>query len=399
MDDNTKAIVAGLAPILEKSVEEKVEAGMKTVQESAEKGAEKMEAIEKDVAELKTSTKKIADGDDAEAKEKLAKTAIVNIFKGVKTKAIQTEAQFKEHFDAVIKETFQNTGNTGTPATGEGAEFVFEQFERGVYSIFEQYPLLNELNTLQLAKGTSITLPTYDGGVEAYWIDEGANFTASKAGTGSIKTDIYKLGALVTFTDEMLEDDMTVDTLYSLVIREAGVKFANKLEDEILNGNQTTGKMKGILTTSSLQNVAASGTAVTSISDVEFANADAEIDEKYDINPNNKVAVMKKATKNSLMIKRDANGNLVFPTLRQTGEIMGYRVVTARSMPATTTGNVAVLLGNFKDFYRHVNRKGFTSEMGHISGDFQAGKKTVRIERRDGGQPIDKDAFATITLA
>lgn len=400
MDDNTKAIVDGLAPIIEKSIEEKVDEGMKKVEDSQTESSETLKGLQDDVAEMKTVSKKIADGGDTpEAQEKLAKSAIVNIFKGVQTQGIANEAQFKAHFDAVVKETFQNEGATGTPTAGEGAEFVFETFERGVYAIFEQFPLVSELNTLQLAKGKSITLPTYDGGVEAYWIDEGADFTASKGATGTIKVDIYKLGALVTFTDEMLEDDMTIDTLYSLIVTEAGTKMAVKIEDGVLNGDATTGKLKGILTVAGLATHASTATTVDAISDVDFATADGLVDEKFDINPNNKIAVMKKATKNALMVARDANGNRLYPELEKTGEVMGYRVVTARSMPATTTGNVAVLLGNVKDFYRHVSRKGFTAEMGHIAGDFQGGKKSLRVERRDGGRPIDAGAFVTITLA
>lgn len=347
-------------------------------------------------AELTSIKEKIAmhDSKTDENQSKLAKSAIVNVFKKVQQEGITTESQFTKAFESTIKETYQNT----VTAT-DGAKFVFEQFERDVYSIFEQYPLLNELNTLQLLQGKSITLPTYDGGVAAYWIDEGGNFTASKGSTDSIKTDIYKLGALVTLTDEMLEDDMTTETLYNLIIREAGVKFANKLETEILNGNQSTGKMKGILTNTSLPAFTTTATTVAAITDKDIWAADALIDEKYDINPNNKIAVMKKATRNALYTARDSvGGNLLFPELRTTGMIGEYRVVTARSMPTIATGAVAILLGNVADFYRHVNRKGFTSELGYLDGDFQAGKKSVRIERRDGGQPIDINAFAAVEM-
>nr|DAT00704.1 MAG TPA: hypothetical protein [Caudoviricetes sp.] len=31
---------------------------------------------------------------------------------------------------------------------------------------------------------------------------------------------------MVTFTDEMLSDDMTTQTLYSIIIEDIGVKFA-----------------------------------------------------------------------------------------------------------------------------------------------------------------------------
>lgn len=386
MDLDVKQVAESLAPVVSETVKTEVAEATKSFEES-QKNVE---------AELTSIKEKIAMHDEStdENQSKLAKSAIVDVFKKVKQEGITTESQFTKAFESTIKETYQNT----VTAT-DGAEFVFEQFERDVYSIFEQYPLLNELNTLQLLQGKSITLPTYDGWVSAYWVDEGANFTSSKGDTGSIKTDIYKLGALVTLTDEMLEDDMTTETLYNLIIRESGVKFANKLENEVLNGNQSTGKMKGILTNTSIPSFTTDATAVAEITDADIWAADALIDEKYDINPNSKIAIMKKSTRNALYTARDSvGGNLLFPELRTTGMIGEYRVVTARSMPTITTGAVAILLGNVADFYRHVNRKGFTSELGYLDGDFQAGKKSVRIERRDGGQPIDINAFAAIEM-
>lgn len=385
MSFDVKEVAESLAPIVSETVKSEVT-------DATAPMAEEIKNLSTEVVSLKEKMATSSATKDANA-VKLAKQAVVSIFKAVKTENIQDEAQFSKAFDAIVKETYQNT----VTAT-DGAEFVFEQFEKDVYAIFEQYPLLNELNTLQLLQGKSITLPTYDGGVTAYWIDEGANFTASKADTGSIKVDIYKLGALVSLTDEMLEDDMTTDTLYSLIIQEAGTKFALKLENEVLNGNQTTGKMKGILTDTSIPALTTTVTSFGAITDVHFWDADALIDEKYDINPGNKIAVMKKATKNKLITQRDTNGNLVFPELRDTGMIGDYRVVTARSMPAQATGAVGVLLGNVADFYRHVNRKGFNAEMGYLNGDFQGGKKTLRIERRDGGRAIDINAFAVIKI-
>jgi len=255
----------------------------------------------------------------------------------VNEQGIENESQFQKALEAQVKETYQNT----TTAT-DGAEFVFEQFERDVYAIFEQYPLLNELNTIQLLQGKTINLPRYDGGVEAYFIGEGSQFTPSKADTSNLKIDIYKLGALISLTDEMLEDDMTTETLYNIIISQAGAKFANKLENQVLNGDGT--HFQGVIGATGVNTHTTSATAVNEITDADIFDADAQIDEKYDINPGNKVAVMKKATRNALYTKRDANGNLVFPELRDTNMIGDYRIITARSMPAIATNSCAILL-------------------------------------------------------
>lgn len=365
--------------------------GQKSTEEKVTSIEESTKNLE---AEFLSFKEKIAlhDANTDDNQSKMAKSAIVNLFKSIKANDVSSEEQFQKAFDSVIKETYQNT----TTAT-DGAEFVFEQFERDVYAIFEQYPLLNELNTLRLLKGKKITLPRYDGGVGAYFIGEGSTFTASKADTGDISVDIYKLGALVTLTDEMLEDDMTTETLYNLILQEVGVKFANKLENEVLNGDGTY--FGGILANAGLVESATTATKVTEITDVDFYAADGLIDEKYDINPSNKVAIMKKSTRNALITARDSvGGNLLFPDLKSTNMIGDYRIVTARSMPTIATGAVAILVGNVKDFYYHVSRKGFTSEMGYLANDFRDGKKSVRCERRDGGEVKDINAFVAITM-
>lgn len=350
---------------------------------------EKIEALEDTVLEVKKSSLANEKGFD----EEKAKSVIVNTFKKVKKFGISSEEQFAEVLDAEVKATYQNE----TTAT-DGAEFVFDLFSRSVYSIFEKFDLVKELSTLNIT-GKSINLPRYDGGVEAYWIDEGANFTSSKASTGNIKVDIYKLGVLVSLTDEMMADDMTTETLFNLIITETGVKFALKIEDEVLNG--TSGKMEGILTNSDVKVVTSNATAFKDITEEDIIGADGLIDTKYDLNPNNKIAVMKKTTLNSLKVKRDpSTGVLLYPELRlPTPMLNGYRVVLTNRMPAEAASAVAILFGNVKDFYYHVSRQGFSSEMGHLANDFQTGKKSLRVDRRDGGKVKDGNAFAVVKLA
>ena len=68
-------------------------------------------------------------------------------------------------------------------------------------------------------------------------------------------------------------------------------------------------------------------------------------------------------------------------------------------MPAEASGAIAVLLGNIKDFYYHISKQGFSSEMGYITGDFQWGKKSLRVDRRDWGAVKDAKAFAVIKIS
>jgi len=71
------------------------------------------------------------------------------------------------------------------------------------------------------------------------------------------------------------------------------------------------------------------------VTENDILDADALIEDKYDINPENKVAVMLKSTFNAFRQKRDANGNLVYPELRdKIPSMLGYRVIRSSKMPA-----------------------------------------------------------------
>lgn len=382
ISDEAKELAKAISPIMKEEVKE----WTKSLKEAQEETSKVLKEVQDEMKTLKLNSKK----DSEEVDENLVKTIIVNTFKQVKKLGVSSEEQFKEVFEAQVKETYQNTATAW-----DGAEFVFEQFSKDVYAIFEKFDLVKELNQINIT-GTSINLPRYDWGVEAYYVDEGWNFTASKGGTWNLKIDVYKLGALITFTDEMLKDGMTVPTLYKLIITEIGVKFAGLIENEVLNG---TTKILGVLPYTWINEKVSTATSFANISENDILDADAEIDDKYDINPENKVAVMLKATFNSFRQERDANGVLVYPELRnKTPEMLGYRVIKSKKMPAQATNAVGVLLGNFKDFYYYLSKEEFSSEMWYLNGDFQWGKKSLRVDQRKGWAPKDIKAFAVVKI-
>jgi len=132
----TKELAKELAPIISETVKEEMVESQKSINE-------KMESMETEIKELTLNSKKTASNGDE--KETMLKSIIVNTFKQVQKMGVSSEAQFKEVFNAQIKETYQNT-ETAT----DGAEFVFEQFSKDVYAIFEKFDLVNELNQLNI---------------------------------------------------------------------------------------------------------------------------------------------------------------------------------------------------------------------------------------------------------
>jgi len=99
--------------------------------------------------------------------------------------------------------------------------------------------------------------------------------------------------------------------------------------------------MKGILTNTGIKVVTSTATSFAGITEADLLDADALIDDKYNINPANKVAVMLKSTFNSLRQKRDANGVLLYPELRdKVPTLIGYRVLTSSKMPTQATAAI-----------------------------------------------------------
>lgn len=356
--------------------------------------AKDLKNIEMEVKKLKTSMEKenLASLDEKDAKEIITKT-----FKEAYQNWVTSEKQFGEILEANVKATYQNT----VTAT-DGLEFVFGQFSKDVFYILEKFDLIKELNFKKI-KGKSITIPTYAGGVEAYWIEEGNKYTKSKANTGNIKIDLKKLGAMVSFTDEMLSDDMTSQTLYSIIIEDIGVKFAGKIENEVLNGEQN-GAIKWILTEDGLQVVEVTG-KVTNITDNHLIDADSLIADEFDINPNNNIAIMSKYTLSKLKQLRDANGNLTYPELRdKVPTFLNRRVVKSNKMPVNnvttdTAWKVAIIFGNLKDFYWAFEKWNFEAVRGFADGDFESGKQTLRVSDFKGWRCKTVKAFSVIKLA
>ena len=86
------------------------------------------------------------------------------------------------------------------------------------------------------------------GGVQGYWLGEGATKTASKPSFRQLDLKLNKLAALVYATDELLEDTTALESwLYRTVPNE--LRF--NVENAIINGNGV-GKPLGILNSAAL---------------------------------------------------------------------------------------------------------------------------------------------------
>lgn len=96
--------------------------------------------------------------------------------------------------------------------------------------------------------GNSLTLNVdeaqpWNSGIVAYWMAEGVPYTGSKPAFKQVDFKLKKLGALVTCTDELLDDAVALE---SYIKNAAPAAIMHKINGSIINGNGV-GKPNGIL--------------------------------------------------------------------------------------------------------------------------------------------------------
>lgn len=403
MNPELKELLDKLATI-DKSIAEAVDAvteeKLKTQKAETES---KIADMQKQINDLVTASKFTGGADNQEAMKKAAKQVIVKTISKIAKEKVDGEETVEKLFEAEMKAAFQNESTAE-----EGKEFVFDEFSRDVLTFMKQYPLVDAVGIINI-KGTSITLPTWENLVAAYWTDEGAAITKSKGKTGKMKYDVHKLASLVTITEEMLEDNMTTEDLYDLIVRSIANTQAAKVENGIINGD--TGKMEGILQNADVAVVSlATGntslrTANATAVDNAIIDLDVEISPEFEGNPNEAKAIMSKYTLGQLKKMRTSDGMYVYPELREVKPRLGkYEVIQSSKMPVQSlaqdiAGAKQIIIGNVKEFYRIVRRRDLTVVSGHADGDFQSDLKSIKGTQRLTGGLITGNAFAVLANA
>lgn len=158
----------------------------------------------------------------------------------------------------------QNAPTTwGSEGVGEDGGFaVPPEFRSDITQVvFGEDTLIGMTDLLETSSNTwtapkDETTPWQStGGIQAFWEDEGAQLTQSKAALKDLSVRLNKLTALVPVTSELLEDAPGMD---SYLRRKAPEKMDFRVTDALINDNGT-GKPLGILNAPALVTVAKEG--------------------------------------------------------------------------------------------------------------------------------------------
>lgn len=157
--------------------------------------------------------------------------------------------------------------------------------------------------------GNHLSLPVdedepWNGGIKAYWMGEGQQYTESKGVLGMADFRLHKLGALVKATDELLEDAAALE---SYIRRKAPSAIVHKINDAIIGGDGAA-KPEGIINSSFTYEVAAEGgQAADTIVYENLIKMEARL-----IAGSNGVWFANPACKEQLRQLKDANGNHIY---------------------------------------------------------------------------------------
>ena len=342
--------------------------------------------IEEVKAELKNITlskKEVS----KEVRDFQAKTAVVAGFK-----AVAKGGSFESAVSASYKAM-----NEGTDT--EGAELVFDQFERDVIRVINNYDVLAMVRTFSILKGDKITFPRKDGSTTAYIVGEGAEITESEVTTGSLPIDIYKVATLTEVTNELLDDTMTIPDLYDLIVEDVAEQVAALREDLVLGGTGSS-QPRGITATSGINTVALAATEkVSDITDAKLVEVMTKAPKKY--KRGQAVWIMSQYTMGKLMALKTTDGYPLYPELRNFANpsLLGKKVLISDSTKITqdegAADAVSIIYGDLNYFYS-VERKGLTFEKGHLANSFRDDKTAFRSVNRFGGAVSIPAAFTVL---
>jgi len=372
-----KEIVKELAPVLEKTIKEQVEEWTKEFNTT-------LEALQKDVAEVKTLSKKTKDWSVSEKREKIGK-----------------------FFRAFIKGNFEEVKTLSEWVDADGGYLVPSEFHKEVIRVAEISWFARKYCSIFGMSTDSKDVTTLSTWATAYIVDEGAAVTASTPQFGRKILSAKKFAVLVKSTQELIDDNMTNEEVMTLVAKLAAEALAELEDAQVLTWSGAWSNMTWILVDASV-NVVTMAATKTSFADVTYWNLLAV--------KNAVKAKYKKASKgkNVWAMSQDVFNHIESivdttwrPIMREsitapdTFTMFGYPIELNEVCPDDSDDAVStkfLAFGAFA-FFAFGDRKQISTEVWYASGDFEKQIKSQLISERVAWINLIPTAFAVLKTA
>lgn len=306
------------------------------------------------------------------------------------------KALVKKDFGAMQKAAFLNE-----TTDAEGGYMVPTEFSREVIRVANNVGFIRKYARIIPMSTDTKDITKLISGVTVYWTAEGAAYTGSKPGFGQVKLICNKLTALVSGTNELIDDNQTDEEVFNLVrdlIAEAMAEFE---DNQSINGSGSGANFPGIAHASSGIQSQAFGTGRTLMEHVTYKDLVAiknKIAKKYLVQNRNKIAwVMSQSMYSAIEALTDTQGRpLIKESIKGESELQSlfsYPVEIVESFPSTNSANQTVLaFGNFA-YYFLGDRKQITFEMGYATGGFETDTQSLKANERIGAKIAFTEAF------
>lgn len=181
---------------------------------------EKVSNLEKAIADLNKSVKMWVDEEKESTNE--AKKVMWKFFK----------ALAKCHNDADVAQVKATYLNEWTDA--EWWYMVPVEFAREVFRVAGDAGVVRRYARIIPMWTDTKNISTITNSIVAYWTDEGEAYTGSKPTVGQCQLVAHKVTALVSATNELIEDNMTDQEVWSLMSELIGEKIAEFEDTNVL---------------------------------------------------------------------------------------------------------------------------------------------------------------------
>lgn len=218
--------------------------------------------------------------------------------------------------------------------------------------------IISELTTENIFRqiGRTITtasehkIPLVTTKPTAAWVSEGADISFSNETFGQISLGAHKLAVAVKVTNELLQDTFFAYNLEAHLAREFAAEFARAEENAMINGtgdNQPKGILP-LLSESASSTLQTTGTEITAD---DLLTLMYSVDRVY---RGKSVWLASDATLATIRRLKTSDQAFIWEPSMQESEpprIFGRPVYTSNFLPPPTAGNVAVLFGDFADYF------------------------------------------------
>ena len=288
--------------------------------------------------------------------------------------------------------------DTGTTGGATGGFTVPDNFVAELLRNIVQFSPIRSVARVMSVASANVKLPKRTGTMSAAWVDEGDDSTETSPTFGQVNVPIFEARCYTDISNQLLEDSGL--DLASELAFDAAEEFG-RLEGVAFVNGTGTGQPSGILADATIKSGAKiSGNAST----LGTAPADLLIDLFYSLKPFYRATStwgMNGTTIATVRKLKDSTGQYLWQPPLQAGEpatLLGRPVIELPDMDDVAAGKFPIILGDFAQAYRIVDR----IQLSALRDPFSAAVSSqVRFHwrRRVGGAVVKAEAMKAIKVA